>query len=157
MYYWDDECLIRELCLIFNSFDDRLCDFVPETDLESIPSASISALSGSRKVREYIDGSSLCEMPFEVSLRINGASPSDRLRAVSFFEVLALWLESQVWEQSEDFDGNRYGICEIAVSDGPVRNRGEEGISARFSAEYCLRYKRKPSDEVFNCLITNCG
>ena len=144
MYIWDDECLLRGLCDLFNSFEARPCDFMPETLTEHLPAASVSGISGSRRIREYIDGSALWEVPFEIRLRIDGNSPSDRLRALSFFEEFGDWVE----DLSICIPENTKSIGSIRLSDGPVKAAEYDSGDTEFRAEYVLKYRRCATDRV---------
>jgi len=56
---------------------------------------AIVALPGSRKLEEYIDGSSLREFPFAVQIMESTADDAQRLDNVAFAEAFADWLEAQ--------------------------------------------------------------
>lgn len=136
MYIWDDECLIRALCEFFNSYEPRICDFLPERLGEVLPTACVSGVSGGGRIREYIDGSALWEFPFEVRIRIDGNSPADILRALSFFESFGEWIEG--------ISPRAFGSIKGAIRtvDGPVKTDAGDGGDAEFRAGYVLRYGR---------------
>lgn len=83
--------LLERVCGYLNGFEERLCDFLPETFGSSNPQASAALLPDIREKR-YVDGSCRADIPFEIRLRIGGSSMRGKLDAVKFFGSLAEYM-----------------------------------------------------------------
>ncbi len=99
--------LLEKLCVYFDAFPEKICDFLPETFAGPLPQARIALLSGSQtERRHYVDGTYCEEVPFEVRLRIGGQSMREKLDAVRFFEDLVRYTKD--FPLTGEVDGVRF-------------------------------------------------
>ena len=78
-------------------------EILPETWREGC--AALWLTGGGSHRKEYVDGSAVAEIPFEIRIRCEGNAAADRLEALSFFAAL----------------GNYIGTV-------PMENGGEESV-----------------------------
>lgn len=130
--------LLERLCGYLDGFEGRLCDFLPETFGSGNPQASVSILPDIVE-RRYVDGSYCAEIPFEIRLRIDGASMRGKLDAVRFFGELAAYMKENPME--EEADGGR--IVGIRPNGGctksAVLRNGDEEYRMRFCVKMVMR------------------
>ncbi len=81
-------------------------------------------------VKEYVDGSGVIEVPFELRLRVSGRAVSDRLKAAEYFRCAALAMR--------DYPA---GDCEFRVVSGAVKSAIYENGEEEYRAAYVMRVR----------------
>ena len=122
------------LCEYLNSMENGTV-FVPETWREG--AATVMLSGGDSAVREYVDGSAVISVPFEVRVRCSHTSIKCRLDAVEFFSRIA----SFVRETSVVRSGVTVG--EVSVSGGTFKSAVYENGEEEYRAAYAFRYLKK--------------
>lgn len=122
------------LCEYLNSMEEDT-PFVPETWREG--AATVMLSGGDSAVREYVDGSSVVSVPFEVHLRCSHTSIKCRLDAVEFFSRIA----SFVRETPVVLDGVALG--EVSAVGGTFKSAVYENGEEEYRASYSFRYLKK--------------
>lgn len=130
----EEKSILNALCTLLNSWEGRPSDFLPET--EGNPKGGvITALSASRQIKRYIDGSYTGQFPFAVSLYTNGFIPSGKLAVLGHFDVLTEWLSDHLPP-----DGNGRIFTKIRQATLPAKAAvwpdGTEEYRAGFVLEY---------------------
>jgi len=124
-----DEIRIPTLICDYLGGCDCGAEFVPEVWRDGYAAVWLSG--GGECISEYIDGSSIVSVPFEVRIRCDGQSIGDRLDAVSFFACIADYIDSVPMEQ----DG-----CSIRQTNGAQKSSVYDDGSEEYRAAYELRY-----------------
>lgn len=78
-----------------NTWPDKPCEIRLEDFSKSPPSMMMQQLSGSYKLRSYVDGSYIGEYPFAVYVRIAGDDTESKLDATGCLLGLAKWLNER--------------------------------------------------------------
>jgi hypothetical protein len=108
--------------------------FVPEVWRDGF--ASVWLTGGGKSVREYVDGSSIAAVPFEIRLRIEGESIADRLDAVAIFAKIDEY--AKIVPVGEE--------AYVKQTSGAVKSAVYDDGSEEYRAAYELRYlKNAPS------------
>ncbi len=121
-----DEIRLPELlCDYFNGIDGEVT-FIPEVWRENC--ATIWLIGGGERLREYIDGSYIMGIPFEIRVRCAGRSVSDRLDAVKLFSDISGYIKETSLSSLVD------GKVEImnGASKSAVYENGEEEYRASY-------------------------
>lgn len=129
-----DEIKIPELiCGYLNSMGGEI-PFVPESWREG--SAAVWLTGGAKRIREYVDGSAVEAVPFEIRVRCAGKSVSDRLDAVQFFAEIAAYIKSVPMADTDN--------TKIEATGGAYKSAIYENGEEEYRAAYRLcRYCRK--------------
>lgn len=118
-----DENRIPEfLCGYFNAGNPGLT-LVPETWRENCASLWIT---GGGAEKNYVDGSRLMALPFEIRIRCPGRTVNDRLDAVAFFTGIGRIIDR--------------GDADITVTSGASKSAIYENGEEEYRASYVLRY-----------------
>ncbi|MBQ7922288.1 MAG: hypothetical protein IJ325_06895 [Clostridia bacterium] len=130
----EEKSILNALCTLLNTWEDRPWDFLPETE-GKVPGGVITALSASRQIKRYIDGSYTGQFPFGVSLYTDGASPAGKLAVLGQFESLTDWLSAHLPpdENGKVFTKIRQTTLPAKAS---VWQDGTEEYRAAFVLEY---------------------
>lgn len=75
-----------------NAWEGKPCEIKLEDFSKAPPSMMMQQLSGSYKLRSYVDGSYVGEYPFAVYVRVEGIDTATKLDATSCLLDLANWL-----------------------------------------------------------------
>lgn len=126
-----------------NTWPDKPCDIKLEDFSKSPPSMMMQQLSGSYKLRSYVNGSYMGEYPFAVYVRIEGVDTESKLDATGCLLGLAKWLNEK------DPDGTRKNLpvltgdrtaikieLESLPSIAAKYNDGTEDYQALFKMQY---------------------
>lgn len=126
-----DEIKIPEMiCGYLNGMGGDI-PFVPEAWREN--SAAVWLTGGAERIREYVDGSAVVGVPFEIRVRCAGRSVADRLDAVQFFADIAEHIKTVAMED----DGAELEVTGGA-SKSAVYDNGEEEYRAAYRlVRYC--------------------
>lgn len=126
-----DEIKIPEMiCGYLNGMGGDI-PFIPETWRED--SAAVWLTGGAERIREYIDGSAVIGIPFEIRVRCAGRAVSDRLDAVRFFTDIAEYIVKIPMDD---------GSAKIEITGGAAKSavydNGEEEYRAAYRlTKYC--------------------
>jgi len=83
--------LPETVCGYLNGWTEKLCDFVPETFGAVNPQAGVFFREEVRANR-YVDGSVCVQVPFDICLRIGGASVREKLDGMRFLGGAAVYM-----------------------------------------------------------------
>ena len=142
----DEGCVIRKICDHIQAWEGAPCRFLPESREgglpgipagKNLPSGAVMALSGPVRVRSYVDGSFIGEIPFAVYLR-TVHSPGDGLESLEWFEKLTRYLGT--FAPSPDAD-RVYGLCEPTAL--PAKSSVEPDGTEEYRASYTVRYRQR--------------
>lgn len=120
------------LCEYLNSIETIETIFVPETLREG--SATVFLSGEETTLREYINGSSVVSVPFEIRLRCGSSSVRERLDAVDFFTRIKAYAENNPVHITENEDGQIISTGGIFKS--AVFENGDEEYRGAFSFRY---------------------
>lgn len=139
--------VIRKICDHINSWTDAPCLFLPESGEgglhgmpisgKALPAGTVTALSGPVRVRSYVDGSFIGEIPFAVFLRTEH-TPAHGLEALEQLAALTRYLED--FAPSPD-TGRVYECCTLTAL--PARSAVETDGTEEYRASYTVRYRQK--------------
>lgn len=94
--YTNDGVYIAEALLDhLNKWDSKPSEIRFEDFAKDPPSMMLQQLSGSYKLRSYIDGSYIGEYPFAVYIRVDGSDTASRLDATGSLLGLSKWLDER--------------------------------------------------------------
>lgn len=91
----EEKSILNAICTLLNTWEERPADFLPETE-GNVPGGVVTALSASRQIKRYIDGSYTGQFPFAVSLYTDGSSPGGKLTVLGQLESLTEWLSAHL-------------------------------------------------------------
>ena len=141
--------VIRTICDHISSWEGAPCLFLPESregglpgmpaSGKALPAGTVMALSGSVRVRSYVDGSFIGEIPFAVFLRVPH-TPADGVEALEWFAALTRYLET--FAPFPDTD-RVYECCRLTAL--PARSSVETDGSEEYRASFTVRYRQKAS------------
>lgn len=124
------------LCEYLNDMDpEGDISFVPETWREG--AASLMLAGGVTAVREYVDGSSVVSVPFEVRLRCGHTSIKERLDAVDFFSKI----DAYVAEVPVSSSGTEIG--RVSPVGGTFKSAVYENGEEEYRSSFTFRYLKK--------------
>ena len=124
------------LCEYLNEMTARGdISFVPEVWREG--EASVWLTGGVSASREYIDGSAVMSVPFEIRLRCGCSSVAERLDAIAFFSSV----EDYARSTPVMHDGGEYG--RVIPSGGTFKSAIYPSGDEEYRAAYSFRYFRK--------------
>lgn len=127
-----DEIKIPELiCGYLNGMGGSV-EFVPEAWREG--SAAVWLSGGAERLREYVDGSAVVGIPFEIRVRCAGRSVADRLDAVQFFADIAEYIKSKPITK---LDGAKIEAMSGAAKSAVYENGEEEYRASYRLCRYC--------------------
>ncbi len=101
---------------------------VPESWRDGVGSLWLSGALN--LVKEYVDGSGVIDVPFEIRVRVPGRAVSDRLRAAEYFRCAAAAMR--------DYSG---GECEFRIVSGAVKSAVYESGEEEYRAAYVFRVR----------------
>lgn len=78
-----------------NTWPDKPCEIKLEDFSKHPPSMMMQQLSGSYKLRSYVDGSYVGEYPFAVYVRVESVDTESKLDATGCLLGLAKWLDEK--------------------------------------------------------------
>ncbi|MBQ8640647.1 MAG: hypothetical protein IJ480_00385 [Clostridia bacterium] len=149
----EEGCVIRKICDHINGWEGAPCLFLPESregglpgmpvSGKKLPAGAVMALSGPAKVRSYVDGSFIGEVPFAVFLRTGGHSPGEGLETLEWYEKLTRYLET--FAPSPDAD-RVYGCC--IPSALPAVSSVEADGTEEYRASFTVRYRQKGNRDI---------
>lgn len=130
-----DEIKIPELiCQYLNGMGGDI-PFVPEAWREG--AAAVWLTGGGERIREYVDGSSVVGVPFDIRVRCVGRSVGDRLDAVGFFRAVAEYMRRTPMTELTD---NSLPDARIEVVSGASKSAVFENGEEEYRAAYRLRW-----------------
>ncbi len=103
-------------------------DVVPESWRDGCGSLWLSGALN--QVKEYVDGSGVIDVPFEIRVRVPGRAVADRLRAAEYFRRAAVIMR-----------GYGDGECEFRVISGAVKSAVYENGEEEYRAAYVMRVR----------------
>lgn len=125
-----DEIKLPELiCGYLNGMGGEV-PFIPEVWRENC--AVVWLTGGGEKLREYINGSYVMGIPFEIRIRCAGRSIGDRLDAVKFFADIAEYVK--INSPPELVDGK------VEVTGGASKSAVYENGEEEYRASYRLSW-----------------
>lgn len=126
-----------------NSWPDKPCEIKFEDFSKNPPSMMMQQLSGSYKLRSYINGSYIGEYPFAVYVRIDAVDTVSKMDATGCLLGLAEWLDEKNPDGTRKnlpiLDGNRTAIkieLESLPSIAARYDDGTEDYQALFKMQY---------------------
>jgi len=137
--------LLSKICNHLNNWQQRMCDFWPESPDgvlsassagRGLPCAVVSAASGAVKLRQYVDGGYVGQFPFRVGIRIAGVTSADRLAVLDFFDNLTVYLEAFVPAPDSMREYIRCRLTALPTKDSTGKD-GTEEYHAFYTMEYC--------------------
>ncbi|MBE6614559.1 MAG: hypothetical protein E7631_04555 [Ruminococcaceae bacterium] len=143
---FEEISVIRKICGHINAWEGAPCLFLPESAEgglpgmpagKALPAGTVTALSGPVKVRSYVDGSFIGEIPFAVFLR-TAHTPADGLEALEWFAALTRYLGT--FAPSPD-TCRVYGCCEPTAL--PAKSSVEPDGTEEYRAAFTVRYRQK--------------
>lgn len=143
---FEEGCVIGKICDHINAWEGAPCLFLPESREgglpgtpagKSLPAGSVTALSGPVKVRSYVDGSFIGEIPFAVYLRTT-SSPGDGLEALEWFAALTRYLGN--FAPSPD-TYRVYSCCRPTAL--PARSSVEKDGTEEYRGSFTVRYRSR--------------
>lgn len=124
------------LCEYLNAMPSRGdIGFVPEVWREG--EAAVWLTGGVSAVREYVDGSAVMSVPFEIRVRCGCSSVAERLDAIAFFSLI----ENYVRSVPVTTDGEEVG--KVLSTGGTFKSAIYENGDEEYRAAYTFRYFRK--------------
>ena len=124
------------LCEYLNGMPTRgSVDFVPEVWREG--EAAVWLTGGVAADREYIDGSAVMSVPFEIRLRCGCSSVAERLDAIAFFSAV----EDYALSVPVTVSGEEYG--RVIPKGGTFKSAIYENGDEEYRAAYSFRYFKK--------------
>ena len=124
------------LCDYLNSMPSRGgIRFVPEVWREG--EAAVWLTGGVSAAREYIDGSAVVSVPFEIRLRCGSASVGERLDAISFFSSVEDFVRAVPVVLSAGESGS------VTPVGGAFKSAILENGDEEYRAAYTFSYFRK--------------
>ena len=124
------------LCEYLNAMPSRGdITFVPEVWREG--EASVRLTGGVSAAREYIDGSAVISVPFEIRLRCGSSSIAERLDAIAFFSAIEDYVRSVPVAVSDRDLGT------VIPAGGTFKSSIYDNGDEEYRAAYSLRYFRK--------------
>ncbi len=103
-------------------------EVIPESWRDGVGSLWISGAFN--QVKEYVDGTGVIDVPFEIRVRVPGRAVADRLRAGEYFRRAALAMR--------DYAGGDY---EFRVISGAVKSAIYESGEEEYRASYMMRMR----------------
>lgn len=124
------------LCEYLNAMPSRGgIGFVPEVWREG--EAAVWLTGGVSAVREYVDGSAVMSVPFEIRVRCGCSSVAERLDAIAFFSLIENYVRSvPVTTEGEE-------IGKVTSTGGTFKSAIYENGDEEYRAAYTFRYFRK--------------
>ena len=120
----------ERIAAVLNGFADRMAEYVPETMGNVLPCAGVFLLADVRETR-YVDGSVLCEVPFEVRIRIGGRNVRERLSVRENLASLGAYLRT-----APLYDEGILGIAAVGGAErSAVYQNGNEEYRMCFRAK----------------------
>lgn len=137
----DEQIIAKSVYNHLNEWPDKPCPVRMEiADKAPIAfSMAMQQLAGSRKLRQYIDGSFVGAWPFAVYVRVPATDTAKRFSAVRYLESLNLWLMT---EQLPDLGDLRTPDKFEMTSIPAVAAQWEDG-SVDYQAIFQLTYKQR--------------
>lgn len=128
IYTSDGVYIAASLIDHLNSWPDKPCEIKLEDFSKSPPSMMMQQLSGSYKLRSYINGSYTGEYPFAVYVRVEGVDTESKLDATGCLLGLAKWLNEK------GPDGKRKNLPVLADGRAAIKVELESlpSLAARF-------------------------
>ena len=109
--------------------------FVPEVWREG--AACVMLSGGEVAVREYVNGSAVISVPFEIRLRCSCASVKDRLDAVDFFSAVNAYVKNTPLDCEDYTDGV------VRPVGGTFKSAVYESGEEEYRSAYTFRYLKK--------------
>ena len=143
---FEESSVIGKICDHINAWDGAPCRFLPESREgglaglpagKDLPAGAVTALSGPVKLRAYVDGSFIGEIPFAVYLR-TASTPGDGLEALEWFAALTRYLGT--FAPSPDTH-RVYECCRPTAL--PAKSSVEEDGTEEYRASFTVRYHAK--------------
>ena len=132
---------IGRICRVLNDWAARPADFLPESGGE-VPGASVWALSADPVKRRYIDGGTVCTLPFVIRRSVSGASPAEKVDALGFFAQCTAYLCSHTALLSTDgFQCD--GIRQVTT---PAKTAVFADGTVEYAAQYVMEYRTKQTE-----------
>ncbi len=108
-------------------------EILPETWREGC--AALWLTGGGSHRREYVDGSAMVEIPFEIRIRCEGNAAADRLRALDFFASLGDYIgRVSLMEEAEET---------VAMTSCASKSAVFEDGSEEYRASFAYRFLKK--------------
>lgn len=143
IYTNDGVYIASSLIQHLNTWHEKPCEIKLEDFSKKPPSMMMQQLSGSYKVRSYVDGSYIAEYPFAVYVRVEGTDTEAKLDATGCLLGLAKWLSEKDADGTRrhlpDLTGGRTAIkieLESMPSIAARYNDGTEDYQALFKMQY---------------------
>ena len=143
IYTTDGVYIAAALIDHLNSWADKPCEIKLEDFSKHPPSMMMQQLSGSYKLRSYVNGSYLGEYPFAVYIRIEGVDTESKYDATGCLLGLAKWFNEK------NADGTRKNLPELTDGCKAIKieleslpslaaryNDGTEDYQALFKMQY---------------------
>ncbi|MBR5445893.1 MAG: hypothetical protein IKV57_07215 [Clostridia bacterium] len=145
----EEYSVIRKICDHISGWEGAPCLFLPESregglpgmpvSGKALPAGAVTALSGAVRVRSYVDGSFIGEIPFAVFLRVP-QTPADGVEALEWFAALTRYLA----DFAPQPDPCRvYECCRLTAL--PARSSVEADGTEEYRASFTVRYRQKAS------------
>lgn len=145
IYTNDGVYIAKSLKDHLNTWPKKPCEIKLEDFSKNPPSMMMQQLSGSYKIRSYVNGSYLGEYPFAVYIRIEGTDTESRFDATGCLLGLAEWLEELNQDGSRKnlpiLTGNRKAV-KISLESLPSISARYDDNTEDYQAIFKMQYKQ---------------